>query len=73
MMGWNWGHSWWGFIMMALFWLAVIAVVVWAVRDRGSSERRSPDPRQILEERFARGEISEEEFEARRRALEHRT
>lgn len=29
-------------------------------------------PRDILAERFARGEISEDEFEQRRRVLEHR-
>jgi hypothetical protein len=29
-----------------------------------------PDPRRILAERFARGEISAEEFEERRRVLD---
>lgn len=37
------------------------------VEDRGN--RSAHD---ILAERFARGEISEEEFEQRRRVLEHR-
>ena len=34
--------------------------------EKGSS----PDAKQILAERFARGEISEEEFEQRKRVLE---
>jgi uncharacterized membrane protein len=43
--------------------------------DHGHGEasgdgKRSADARQILAERFARGEISEEEFEQRKRVLE---
>lgn len=37
------------------------------VDDRGNRNARD-----ILAERYARGEISEEEFEQRRRVLEHR-
>lgn len=33
-------------------------------------KRRRPDAGEILAERFARGEISDEEFEQRRRVLE---
>lgn len=36
---------------------------------RAPQERR-PGAREILEERFARGEISEEEFDERKRTLE---
>jgi putative membrane protein len=75
-----WGPGWgsWvlGFLMMALFWggLVVLAVVVlrgWGGRSEhgASSTELRPDARAILEERFARGEISEEEFEQRRRVL----
>lgn len=59
-----------GFVWMALFWVGVILLVVWAVRqsDRRGSEarRRALD---ILEERFARGEVDADEFESRRRRL----
>jgi putative membrane protein len=55
---------------MALFWVGVILLVVWAV---GQSSSREAEPRSralgILEERFARGEVDTEEFEARRRDL----
>lgn len=67
MFGW---HGWWGLVAMAAFWVLVISVVVLVVRTwfRPSSERpRTPED--ILAERFARGEISQEEFEARRRTL----
>lgn len=70
MMNWAWGHTWWGFIWMALFWVAVIALLVWAVRQGGSSGRRALDPQQILDERFARGEISEKEYRERKQVLD---
>lgn len=59
-----------GFLWMALFWVGVILLVVWAVRQsegRGSETRhRALD---VLEERFARGEIDADEFASRRRQL----
>lgn len=76
-----WGNGWdnWfvGFLMMALFWggllvLAVLALRAWGRSEHspGSSEQPA-DARAILDERFAKGEISEEEFQQRRRVLEH--
>ena len=65
-----WGFGGIGFLWMVLFWIAAILLVVWAVRgidERGSGSRgRALD---ILEERFARGEVDAEEFTARRREL----
>lgn len=76
-----WGTGWggWvvGFVMMALFWGGLVALVVLVLRgwdggrDRGRAEPGPPDAREILEERFAKGEISEDELEQRRRVLEH--
>lgn len=70
--GWDWV---WGTLMMLVFWGGLVAVIVFAVRGfsggsrRASGEGLSPDARTILESRFARGEISEEEFEQRKRVL----
>ncbi len=48
-----------------LFWIAIIALAVFAlVRLTRTADTRS-SARSILEERFARGEINEEEFRAR--------
>jgi putative membrane protein len=65
-----WGMS--GMMMfMALAWLVVIvgvvAVVWWLVRT--VTPRRRDDALAILRERYARGEISREEYESRRRDL----
>lgn len=65
-----WGFGGFGFIWMALFWIGVILLVVWVVRkpqDTTHSPRRSA--LEILEERFARGEIDADEFATRRQQL----
>ena len=67
-----WG-MWGGFGMLLglVFWLAVIGLVVWGLhvllepRDRTVRE----DALEIVRLRFARGEISQAEFEVARRAL----
>ena len=68
----GWGAGAWlamGF-MMLIFWAAVIAGVAWVVRD--SKQAPAPDAnraRQILDERFARGEIDADEYRQRREHL----
>ncbi|MEF8834097.1 MAG: SHOCT domain-containing protein [Halofilum sp. (in: g-proteobacteria)] len=79
--GWNhpgmmWNGGWFmGPLMMLLFLVIVVAVVVLAVRWLGGdvgtdSQRPSSSARKILEERFSRGEIDEEEFRKRKQALD---
>lgn len=71
-------HAWlFGPMMMILFIGLVVVAVIIVVRwlgdeGRGSATKRSADktPIEILEERFARGEIDKDEFEERRRALD---
>jgi putative membrane protein len=70
------GSDWaWGTLIMLVFWGGLAAVIVLGVRAfRGSfrtdtEDRQTPDAMTVLENRFARGEISEEEFERRRSAL----
>lgn len=78
----NWGNGWGGgawlmmFPMMLIFWGAVAWVLVVAIRHLGSPERANPggaagrpDAMQILDERFARGEIDAQEYRERRDAL----
>jgi len=69
----GWTGGWAGMVWMILFWVAILAVVYLIVRSLGSSEARAGrarDAMEILDERFARGEISEEEYTSRRRVLE---
>ena len=78
-----WGHGAWGAgdwlamsLTMVVFWGLLIALVVWLVRSYGDEQTRTSEPRtgteradEVLAERFARGEIDEEEFIARRDTL----
>jgi putative membrane protein len=71
--GWGWMA---GGLMMLIFWGGLVALVVFLMRGFGTrspqeeGKRSGPDAREILAERFARGEISEDEFDQRRRVLE---
>jgi putative membrane protein len=73
--GWGWGHMIFGSLMMVLFWGGIILLIVLAVRwlGAGSAGAAAAPARktaiEILEERFARGEIDKEEFEERKRHL----
>ena len=64
-----------GGLGMLIFWGIVIVVVVWIVRtlfgpaDKRSSEEE-PGALEILEKRYARGEIDRDEFELKRRDLD---
>lgn len=73
---WGWGHMIFGSLMMILFWGGIIVAIVLAVRWRGSGSSQDTSPAasrnkalDILQERFARGEIDKEEFEERGRLL----
>ncbi|MDO8622456.1 MAG: SHOCT domain-containing protein [bacterium] len=70
---WTWAP--WMWLPMILWWalviLAVIALVRWIAEQSGSARGKSA--REILEERYARGEISREEFEEKRRDLDRRS
>ncbi len=73
--GWGWGHMIFGPLMMIAFVGAIVVVAVLLVRwlGGGSTGPAAPLARQtpldILQERFARGEIDKEEFEERQRLL----
>lgn len=65
-----------GGIGMMLFWVAIVAVVVVVVTHLTDSTRnrdtKSKTPRQILEERYAAGEMARDEFEEKKRDLAQR-
>ena len=77
MVGWDDVNPWWG-VLMALFWVLIVAglaLLVLALVRRGQEQDHaqpagSSRALEILRERYARGEISREEFEQMRRHLE---
>jgi len=75
MMGWyGGGMSYGAWMVMGLFWLVLLGLIIWAVvrllPDRRQDAPRDVDsPEEILDRRFARGEIDLEAYQARRTAL----
>lgn len=62
-----------GMIWMLLFWVGLVVLIVWAVRTVGDNTvKRDTSNRaiEILEERYARGEIDGDEFHRRRSDME---
>jgi putative membrane protein len=73
MNGWD-GTDWiWMTFMMIAFWGGLAAVVVFAIKGFGDtrrgSETQTQDARTVLETRFVKGDISEQEFEDRKKTL----
>lgn len=65
------------FFGMLLFWGGLVVVVIWAVRSFANRAAvlpppppAPPTPRQILDERLARGETTVADYEKARAALE---
>ncbi len=74
-MGWG-GMPFGGMIGMVLLWAALIAAIVWVVvrllpgRQAAQGPRSAQEsPEEILDRRFARGEIDLETYQAQRSAL----
>ena len=80
--GWGWGWGWGMWLTMMLFMLAFLAVAVWAVvmLTRSGTSRppnhdhveHASDPKRILDERFARGDIDEDEYRKRKDVLQEK-
>ena len=64
-----WGIGGFGVIWMALVWIGIPAAVIWAVRSDRQPSPSGHHAVEILNERFARGEIDHTEYEARRAEL----
>ncbi|MBW1980532.1 MAG: SHOCT domain-containing protein [Deltaproteobacteria bacterium] len=74
MMG--WGMGWFGMIFMFVFWILLIVGLVFLIKWLIHSTRSSKDgvigssrPLEILKERYARGELSKEEFDRMKQDL----
>jgi putative membrane protein len=72
------GGGWWwmliGMVSMVLFWGTIIWLVVWGIKqftgDRRGDTGSRETPLEIAQRRLARGEISREEFEELKQALQ---
>ncbi|MBI4201657.1 MAG: SHOCT domain-containing protein [Chloroflexi bacterium] len=68
--GWGWMAL--GWLWMVVFWGAIIWLVVWAVGRLTQGQRpagQGPTPLEITQARYARGEITREQYEQLKRDL----
>jgi len=74
--GFGMGFGLFGFLLMIVFWVAIIALGVWLVSNlfpkAGSTagSQAGESALEILKRRYARGELTREEYEAMRHDLE---
>ena len=68
----GWGGGWWMLIWGSLMMVGLVVLIVWLVRNTGGSgsagtsgEDSLASARRILAERYARGELSTEEYRER--------
>ena len=69
------GFGFLGFLFMILWWAFIIALVIAAIKwltrgSRGSRSTGEKSPMEILKERYARGEITKDEYQEIRKELE---
>lgn len=66
-----WGFMW---IFPLLFFIVLLVFLFrgpgWFWRDRGGGDNKRESPREILDRRYANGEITKEQYEEMRRTLE---
>ena len=72
MMWWDTGHWYWGVAMMVAVWGGLALLAYFALRGRSEAEHH-PSARELLDERLAKGELSEQEYARKRSALEGRS
>jgi len=78
MRGWEYHMGIFPFILMFLFWIAVIVAILFLIRwlvvstrhHRGRKTGSTDSALEILKIRYAKGEINKEEFEQKKRDLE---
>lgn len=58
------GHGLFGGVLMILFWAAVVYFIVWLVRRNTIGNNNGKKPIDHLKERYAKGEITKEQFES---------
>lgn len=62
----------WGMVFNTIFWILLLGLVIYAVLQMvfKPSEKKEDRALAVLRERFASGEISEEEFQQKKSFLE---
>lgn len=68
-MMWFDGMGWLGWLSMASWWILLAAGFTWLVRTTSTKPDGRSAARRVLDERFAAGELSVDDYKERRRVL----
>lgn len=69
--GWGMGFGW---LLMLIFWALVIIGIIYLIKFIAASskkEEKGETALEILKKRYAKGEISKEEFEEKKKGIEY--
>ena len=66
-----WGIGWFWWIILLLIFAALIWIISRALITNRNTPPKDRSPRSILEQRYARGEISREEYERMKEELKN--
>jgi putative membrane protein len=76
MMGYGY-MSMWGWLWMLLFWSGLIVLVIWLIsrlfpttKQQDSHSDTPPSAREVLDMRYARGELTQEQYQQMRQTLQ---
>ena len=76
-MMWGWGGMWFHPVVMILLGVLAVVLIVWLIKaiagkipKSSSAASTGSSARLILDERYAKGEIDDEDYRRRRAALE---
>lgn len=67
-----WHDTPWMWVSMIVFWSGLVVLAFFAVMamSKGRASQNGPPPSEILSQRYARGEMTAEEYRERRETLE---
>jgi putative membrane protein len=73
----GWGMGWFGMIFMIIFWglimVGLVSLIRWLIQNTNSKGHSGvsvgPKAIDILKERYAKGEISQDEFETMKKDI----
>ncbi|MDI6744506.1 MAG: SHOCT domain-containing protein [Thermodesulfovibrionales bacterium] len=73
----HWNYDWgmgagFGWLLMLIFWILIVLGAVYLIKLIAGGEKRTTGETalDILKKRYAKGEISKEEFEEKKKTLE---
>jgi putative membrane protein len=65
----HWGYEWWfdfGWVYMIIIWVLVLLGFIFVIRMVFGGTKKEETALDILKKRYAKGEISKEEFEEKK-------